>query len=67
MSPTMIGFRATAEDERVLRANALPGETTSDTLRRAVQLLDYHAWLDQARADSSRLRDEDLSAEPEEW
>jgi len=63
----MIGFRPTAEDVRVLKANALPGETTSDTLRRAVQLLDYHTWLDRARADSLRLRQEDVNAEPEAW
>jgi len=64
---TTIGFRPTAEDERILSERTLPGETTTDTLRRAVRLLDYSAWLSEARLDAVRLRDEDLSAEPDAW
>jgi len=64
---TSIGFRPTAEDERVLREAALPGESTSDTLRRALRLLDHEHWLEQFRADAEGLADEDLNAEPEAW
>jgi len=67
MPTVSIGFRPTHEDEEILRAQTRPGETMSDTLRRAVRLLDYDAWLKQAREDSLRLRDEDLSAEPDAW
>lgn len=64
---TSIGFRPTAEDERILREAARPGETTSDTLRRALRLLDHERWLGQFRADTERLKDEDVNAEPEAW
>lgn len=71
MSST-IGFRPTAEDERILREAARPGESTSDTLRRALRLLDHglldhERWLEQFHADAGRLRGEDLGAEPDAW
>lgn len=62
-----IGFRPTPEDERILRDAALPGETTSDTLRRALRLLDHEHWLDRFRSDAERLKGEDLNAEPDAW
>ncbi|WOQ17018.1 hypothetical protein [Raineyella sp. W15-4] len=62
-----IGFRPTEEDERILREAALPGESTSDTLRRALRLLDHEHWLEQFREDAHRLQDEDLTTEPEAW
>lgn len=62
-----IGFRPTAEDERILREAARPGENTSDTLRRALRLLDHDRWLDQFREDAERIGDEDLNAEPDAW
>lgn len=62
-----IGFRPTAEDERILREAARPGESTSDTLRRALRLLDHEKWLEQFHHDAGRLRDEDLNKEPEAW
>lgn len=64
---TSIGFRPTREDERILREAAQPGESTSDTLRRALRLLDHERWLAQFRADAEVLKDEDLNAEPEAW
>lgn len=64
---TSIGFRPTAEDERILREAARPGESTSDTLRRALRLLDQERWLGQFHADAERLKDEDVNAEPEAW
>ena len=67
MTTVSIGFRPTEEDEQILRAQTRPGETMSDTLRRAVRLLDYDAWLRQAREDALRLRDEDLTTEPDAW
>lgn len=65
--PASIGFRPTADDERILREAARPGESTSDTLRRALRLLDRERWLAQFRTDAEALKDEDLSAEPEAW
>lgn len=64
---TSIGFRPTAEDERILREAARPGESTSDTLRRALRLLDHEHWLERFHADADKLKDEDLSSEPEAW
>ncbi len=62
-----IGFRPTQDDERILREAAQPGENTSDTLRRALRLLDHERWLTQFRADAEALKDEDLNAEPDAW
>lgn len=64
---TSIGFRPTAEDARILREAARPGESTSDTLRRALRLLDHERWLGQFHTDAEKIKDEDLSAEPEAW
>lgn len=64
---TTIGFRPTPDDERILREAAQEGESTSDTLRRALRLLDHERWLDQFRADTERLVDEDVNAEPDAW
>ncbi|WP_309615349.1 hypothetical protein [Salinibacterium sp.] len=65
--PTSIGFRPTPDDERILREAGLPGERTSDTLRRALRLLDHERWLVQFRADAEALNGEDINAEPEAW
>ncbi|SDS20566.1 hypothetical protein [Microlunatus soli] len=65
--PASIGFRPTADDDRILREAARPGESTSDTLRRALRLLDRERWLAQFRSDAEALKDEDLNAEPEAW
>lgn len=62
-----IGFRPTRDDERILREAAQPGESTSDTLRRALRLLDHERWLTQFRADADALKDEDLNAEADAW
>lgn len=64
---TTIGFRPTKEDERILRAAARPGETTTDTLRRALRLLDHETWLTQFHSDAEGLVDEDLSLEADAW
>jgi antitoxin ParD1/3/4 len=65
--PSPIGFRPTEDDERILRETARPGESTSDTLRRALRLLDHERWLAQFRTDADKLGDEDVNAEPEAW
>lgn len=65
--PAPIGFRPTPDDERILREAAQPGEGTSDTLRRALRLLDHDRWLTQFRADAQTLKDEDVNADPEAW
>jgi len=62
-----VGFRPTAEDLSVIEANRREGEKTSDVIRRALRLLDREAWEERARADMRRLREEDLSAEPDAW
>lgn len=62
-----IGFRPTQDDERILREAAQPGESTSDTLRRALRLLDHERWLEQFRADADALKEENLTAEPDAW
>lgn len=64
---TSIGFRPTAEDERILREAARPGESTSDTLRRALRLLDHERWLEHFHADAEKIKDEDVNAEPPAW
>lgn len=64
---TSIGFRPTPDDERILREAARPGETTTETLRRALRLLDHDRWLEQFRADAEALKMENLNAEPEAW
>jgi len=56
-----------ADDDRILREAARPGESTSDTLRRALRLLDHERWLAQFRSDAEALKDEDVNAEPEAW
>lgn len=65
--PAPIGFRPTKEDERILREAARPGESTSDTLRRALRLLEHDRWLEQFRADAETLRGENLNGEPDAW
>jgi antitoxin ParD1/3/4 len=65
--PSSIGFRPTEDDERILREAARPGESTSDTLRRALRLLDRERWLAQFRVDAEKLKDEDVNTEPEAW
>ena len=64
---TSIGFRPTPDDERILREAAQPGETTSDTLRRALRLLDHDRWLTQFHRDAEAISAERLDAEPDAW
>lgn len=65
--PTSIGFRPTEDDERILREAAKPGESTSDTLRRALRLLDHERWLTQFHIDAAALKSENVNSEPEAW
>ena len=67
MATRTIGFRPSPEDERILAAAAAAGETTTDTIRRALRLLDHERWLEQMRRDADRLRDENLADEPDAW
>jgi antitoxin ParD1/3/4 len=62
-----VGFRPTEDDHRIIEAHRRQGEKTSDVIRRALRLLDREAWDEQARVDMYRLRDEDLSDEPDDW
>jgi hypothetical protein len=68
LMPSTIGFRPTEEDQRIIDAvTQLTGESASDTLRRALRLLDREVWLRQARADIAANADEDISDEPDAW
>lgn len=67
MSTTTIGFRPTERDLQILRDATRPDETTSDTIRRALRLLEHQQWLDQFHEDAERLKDEDVNSEPEAW
>jgi antitoxin ParD1/3/4 len=64
---TTIGFRPTADDERIIKAAMRPNERTSDVIRRALRLLEREVWVAQARSDAERLADEDLSDEADAW
>lgn len=62
-----IGFRPTEKDEQIINAAMRSGERKSDVIRRALQLLEREVWIKQARTDAERLRDEDVSTEPDAW
>lgn len=62
-----IGFRPTEKDEQIIKAAMRSGERKSDVIRRALQLLEREVWIKQARTDAERLRDEDVSTEPDAW
>jgi hypothetical protein len=62
-----IGFRPTAEDEKIIRAAMRGDEHTSDVIRRALRLLEREVWLSRAREDAERLAGEDLSGERDDW
>jgi antitoxin ParD1/3/4 len=62
-----IGFRPTAEDEKIIRSAMRDDEHTSDVIRRALRLLEREVWLSRARTDAERLADEDLSGERDAW
>ena len=64
MASKTIGFRPNDEDQRILDES---GENTTATIRRALRLLDHEKWLQRARDDALRLRNEDLSDEPDAW
>ncbi|NBE96371.1 hypothetical protein FE391_23355 [Nonomuraea sp. KC401] len=57
-----IGFHATAEDLRIIRAALREGERPSDVIRRALRLLRREMWHDRVRA-AARRSTEDLSGE----
>lgn len=67
MTTSTIGFRPTAEDRRILDEAAAYGETTTETIRRALRLLAHERWLERARADAIQLKDENLDGEPDAW
>lgn len=67
MSQSTVGFRPNQEERRILEEIASTGMSTSDALRRGLHLVAHERWLDQARADAERLRDENLHDEPDAW
>jgi len=64
-----ISFRPNAEDRRIINslraANA--AETPTELLRKGLRLLEREQWRQQAYRDFERLRDEDLSTQPDDW
>ncbi|WP_277212187.1 hypothetical protein [Isoptericola croceus] len=62
-----VGFRPTAEERRILDRLHDDGVNASDALRRGLRLLEQERWLDQARADMARNRDENLNDAPDAW
>lgn len=62
-----VGFRPTPEDEHIINAAMRGNERTSDVIRRALRLLEREVWLEKARADAERLREEDVSDEADAW
>ncbi|MCB7135543.1 hypothetical protein [Cellulosimicrobium marinum] len=62
-----IGFRPTDEDRRILDAITSSGLSTTDAIRRGLHLVAHEQWLDLARADAERLRDENVNDAPDAW
>lgn len=62
-----ISFRPSEDDERIIDAAQDPGESRSDVIRRGLRLLEREVWVEQARKDTARLKDEDLSEEEDTW
>lgn len=62
-----ISFRPSEDDERIIDAAQDPGESRSDVIRRGLRLLEREVWVEQARKDTARLKDEDLSEEEDAW
>ncbi|WP_310961244.1 hypothetical protein [Nocardioides terrisoli] len=67
MAGKTIGFRPNTEDLRILKDAAAEGASTTVAIRHALRLLDDEKWLDQARRDATRLREENLNEEPSAW
>lgn len=62
-----IGFRPNEADEQIIKAAMHSGERKSDVIRRALRLLEREVWVERARDDAERLRDEDVSTEQDAW
>ncbi|KZS58897.1 hypothetical protein A4G26_01560 [Mycobacterium kansasii] len=62
-----IGLQSTEKDEEIIKAAMRSGERKSDVIPRALPLLEREVWIKQARTDAERLRDEDVSTEPDAW
>ncbi|HEX4816281.1 MAG TPA: hypothetical protein VFV66_26360 [Nonomuraea sp.] len=62
-----IGFRANAEDERIIRAAMRADERPSDVIRRALRVLHRDMWQERMRRNARGLDDEDLSGGQDGW
>jgi len=62
-----IVFRPTGEEERIINAALLDGESSCDVIRRALRLLERDPWYIQARADAERLTGEQLFEHRDDW
>lgn len=67
MSQSTIGFRPTDDDRRVLDVIASAGLSTTEAIRRGLHLVAHDLWLDQARTDAEKLRDENVNDAPDAW
>jgi hypothetical protein len=64
---SVITFRPTADDFRIISEAQSQQETVSDVIRRALRYLDQEAWLERFRAEAAMVVGEDLNQEPEAW
>jgi len=64
MIPEVIGFRPNEVDKRILEGS---GDSTTNTIRRALRLLDHDEWMKQAMEDAWRIKGENLNDEPDAW
>ena len=69
MSIAPISFRPTAADMMILdKIRALDDSMTpTGILQRGLRLVYRERWQEQAMLDAIRLKDEDLSNEPDDW
>lgn len=67
VTTSSVSFRPTAEERRILDRLSDDGVIASEALRRGLRLLEQERWVEQARADAARNRDENLNDEPDAW
>jgi len=64
-----ISFRPSADDRRIIETiqKYRAGITPTEILRRGLLALERDEWRAQAMLDAERIKDEDLSNEPDDW
>lgn len=64
-----ISFRPTVEDRKIIEKvqKYREGITPTEVIRRGLRSLQRDEWRERAAMDAWRLRDEDLSNQPDDW